>query len=341
MDLKDQGDESTARRMPARRDWRALDPQAIQRQPFRLRDNKVRLEDYGRSLTGPARSVWKGWLDSLPNVLAAADLRQLVGRLRECRDQRRAILWLLGGHVIKTGVAPYLIDLYGHGFASAVAMNGAAAIHDVEIALFGRTSEDVARNLADGSFGMAAETGDFFFTAYRAAVDAGCGMGEGIARHLEAVGAPHRQDSLLHAAWRGDIPCTVHVAIGTDIIHQQPGVDGAHIGTLTYRDFLIFAEAVTRLDPEGAVINVGSAVLMPEVFLKALTMARNLGHRPRRLTTANLDMMQHYRPRQNVLARPTSFGGEAIALTGHHEIMIPLLHALLRFDGEEERVDEP
>jgi hypothetical protein len=236
---------------------------------------------------------------------------------------------MLGGHVVKTGLTPYLNDLMERGFVTALALNGSASIHDVEIALFGKTSENVAQNLEDGRFGMVAETGDFFFTAYREAIQEGCGMGEGIARHLVRTEAPHLEASLVHTAWRLDIPCTVHVAIGCDILHQQPGADGAVIGELTMRDFRILAEVARSLEPEGVVVNLGSAVVMPEVFLKVFTMARNLGCRPKRLTAVNLDMIQHYRPRENVLSRPTAWGGESIPLTGHHEIMIPLLHALL------------
>jgi len=309
------------------RNWPQIEVNKIRRLPFRERDNKVSVNDFGHP---DQASDWTGWLASLPRVLAAADLRLLVDRLLAARQRQHTIIWMLGGHVVKTGLAPYLNDLMASGFISVLAMNGSASIHDVEIALFGKTSEDVAKNLADGSFGMVAETGDFFQTAYATAQASGCGMGEGIARHLERQQAPHREASMIHTAWRLEVPCTVHVALGCDILHQHPGADGAAIGELTMHDFRILAEATRALEPEGVVVNLGSAVVMPEVFLKAYTMARNLGCRPRRLTTVNLDMIQHYRPRENVLYRPTTWGGEAIPLTGHHEIMIPLLHALLR-----------
>lgn len=327
---------------PSLRGWPQLDTGGLRRLPFQSRLNKVSLDDFGRPVVGGAGADgWRDWLDGLPNLLAANGLRLLVERLQEARRDRRTILWLLGGHVVKTGLAPYLIDLMARGYMTAVAMNGSASIHDVETALFGSTSEDVARNLEDGSFGMVAETGDFFFAAYRAAVADGCGMGEGIARRLERVGAPHRAASIVHAAWRMRLPCTVHVAVGADIIHQQPGADGAAIGELTMRDFRILAEITRSLAPEGVVINLGSAVVMPEVFLKAYTMARNLGCRPRRLTAANLDMIQHYRPRENVLQRPTAWGGDAISLTGHHEIMVPLLQALLAAADAPDRAEGP
>jgi len=313
-----------------RRRWPEADLGGVSRLPFRARLNKVTVGDFGAPAgeTG-AGGAFTRWLDALPRQLAAQNLRLLVSRLREARREGRVILWLLGGHVVKTGVAPYLIDLMRRGYVTALAVNGSLSIHDAEVALFGRTSEDVARNLEDGSFGMVAETGDFFFAAYRDAVTDGCGMGEGVARALERAGAPHRAASLLHAAWSLDIPCTVHVALGTDILHQQPGADGAAIGELSLRDFRILAGVAQRFAPEAVVVNLGSAVVMPEVFLKAYTVARNLGCRPQRLTTANLDMLQHYRPRENVLQRPTAWGGDAIPLTGHHELLVPLLQALL------------
>lgn len=315
-----------------RRGWPAIDETRLVRRPFAERDNKVSVDDFGRPDAAGGGFVRDAWLDSLPRILAADGLRRLVARLREARRDGRTIIWMLGGHVVKTGLTPYLIDLMRTGHLTAVAMNGSASIHDVEAALFGRTSEDVARNLEDGSFGMVAETGDFFREAYAAAVRDGVGMGEGIARHLERVGAPHRATSVVHAAWKADVPCTVHVAVGCDILHQHPGMDGAAIGELTFRDFRILAETTRSLAPVGVVVNLGSAVVMPEVFLKAYTMARNLGCRPEHLTTANLDMIQHYRPRENVLSRPTAWGGEAIPLIGHHEIMVPLLHAILTGD---------
>ena len=313
--------------LPPPRRWEEIETGALRRLPFEERDSKVGLEHLGRPAAG--LGGWGAWLDSLPRLLAADGLRLLVRRLHRTRREGGTILWMLGGHVAKTGLGPHLDDLMARGFVGALAMNGSAAIHDAELALFGATSEDVARNLEDGRFGMVRETGDFFFAAYERAGQEGCGMGEGIARELERRAAPHRGLSLVHAAWRHGLPCTVHVAMGCDILHQQPGADGAVIGELTMRDFRILAQVTRGLAPEGVVINLGSAVVMPEVFLKAYTMARNLGCRPRRLTTANLDMLQHYRPRQNVLGRPTAWGGEAIPLTGHHEIMVPLLHALL------------
>lgn len=323
---------------PPRRAWPEADLGAVRRLPFSARLNKVSREDFARpAAAGDGGGAWARWLDGLPRLLAADKLRLLVARLREARRDGRTILWLLGGHVIKTGLAPVLLDLVDRGYASAIAMNGSAAIHDVEVALFGRTSEDVGRNLEDGSFGMVAETGDFFFTAYREALAAGCGMGEGVARALAAAAPPHLEASLVHGAWRRGRPVTVHVAVGTDIIHQQPGADGAAIGELTMRDFRILAEVTRGLAPVGVVVNLGSAVVMPEVFLKAYTVARNLGCRPRQLTTANLDMLQHYRPRENVLQRPTAWGGDAVPLTGHHELMLPLLQAILADLDDAER----
>jgi len=215
--------------LPPVRGWPEIDRDRLELLPFRQRDNKVGLADFGRPGSGapePA-GVWNRWLDSLLRVLAADRLRLLVQRLQEARRDGRTIIWMLGGHVVKTGLAPYLCDLMERGFITAVAMNGSASIHDVEIALFGKTSEDVAKNLEDGSFGMAAETGEFFFAAYAQARREGCGMGEGVARHLERSAAPNRGASILHAAWRLEVPSTVHVAMGCDILHQQPGAEGA------------------------------------------------------------------------------------------------------------------
>ncbi|MFH1844163.1 MAG: hypothetical protein ABIF77_13230 [bacterium] len=326
--MKKRDADSPGQDLPLRQ-WTEIDVDAITRIPFNERDNKVSMAEFGQTLPVDTPPDWLAWLDSLPRLLAADKLRRLVERLVTVKTAGGTIIWMLGGHVIKTGLAPYLNDLMARGFITTLAMNGSASIHDVEIALFGRTSENVARNLEDGSFGMVRETGDFFGEAYRRAAADGCGMGEGVARHLARTEAPFRERSILHTAWRLDIPCTVHVAVGCDILHQQPGISGDLIGQLSLRDFRILAERTRHLAPAGVVVNLGSAVVMPEVFLKAYTMARNLGCRPEHLTTANLDMIQHYRPRENVLSRPTAWGGEAIPLTGHHEIMIPLLHVLL------------
>ncbi|HVF40666.1 MAG TPA: hypothetical protein VM939_12270 [Gemmatimonadaceae bacterium] len=233
---------------------------------------------------------------------------------------------MLGGHIVKTGVAPVLIDLMNRRVITHVAMNGSGAIHDYEIARFGATSEDVARGLVDGTFGMAEETGRGMNEAFTAGMQNGWGMGEAVARALESEELAHPEMSLLLAAQRLGIPCTVHAALGAEIIHQHPAADGAAIGDTSHRDFRRLAASLPGLHDGGVALNFGSAVIMPEVFLKALTIARNLHDRkPVNFTTCDLDMQRHYRPRMNVVIRPTNAGGTGYEITGHHEIMVPLL----------------
>jgi len=261
----------------------------------------------------------------LPDVLAGRVLRQIIAAVLASHRAGRPVVLLLGAHVVKVGVQPYLVPLIERGIVRHVAFHGAGAIHDVEVALFGQTSEDVEANLASGAFGMVRETPEFF---HRAAADGrarGEGLGEALGRALEGAGAPHAQHSLLAAGRKAGIPVTVHVALGTDTIHTHPAADGAALGETSLRDFRILAH--TLLEARGAtVLNLGSAVILPEVFLKALTVAVNLGASLEGLTTVNLDQIQHYRPRVNVLERPTrGAGARGLALTGHHEILIPLL----------------
>jgi hypothetical protein len=254
-----------------------------------------------------------------------------VDAIASARKKQRAILWGLGGHTIKCGLAPVLIDLMRRGYATGFAMNGSAAIHDFEIALAGHTSEDVEAVLPDGRFGAAEETGREMNRAIAAGDREGLGMGEALGRWLELTAAPvHAQSSLVLAAYRNGTPATVHVAIGTDTPHTHPAADGAAIGSASHRDFRLFCAYVTDLNDGGVYLNVGSAVVMPEVFLKAISAARNLGHPLAGFTTANFDFLQHYRPRVNVVERPhAQSGGAGYAVTGHHEIMIPLLAAAL------------
>jgi hypothetical protein len=280
-----------------------------------------------RSMVGKTGEGFVNWLDNLPDILAAKGLRDLVGALQVASERSRPAIWLLGGHVVKTGVTPYLIRFLEQGYASVLAMNGAVAIHDVEMALYGATSEDVAENLKDGSFGMIAETSDFFCAALEEGKREGLGLGEVLGRRL--AGLESADLSLLAATWRLGRPATVHVSLGADIIHQHPEIHETDLGDLSLKDFRILVACLGELDRESVVVNLGSAVMGPEVFLKALTVARNLGSEASGFTACNMDMIQHYRPARNILHRPTAGGGKAIALTGHHEIMIPLLDALL------------
>jgi hypothetical protein len=272
-----------------------------------------------------------GWLDSLPRILAADAFRAVVAALIAARAKRRAIIWGMGGHVIKCGLAPVLIDLMRRGYATVFAMNGSAAIHDFEIALAGHTSEDVEAVLPDGRFGAAEETGREMNRAISGGAAEGLGMGESLGRWLELIApAKHAPSSLLMQAYANGTPVTVHVAIGTDTPHTHPAVDAAAIGSASHRDFRLLAAHVADLNDGGVYLNVGSAVVLPEVFLKAVSSVRNLGHPLADFTTANFDFLQHYRPRMNVVERPhAASGGAGYAITGHHELMIPLLAAAL------------
>jgi hypothetical protein len=305
--------------------YREIDLGPVRTVSIANRPCKVEVSQFGRPAALPGAADWLG---RLPDLLAARDLTRLVSALRAARAGRRPIVFMLGGHVMKCGVSPYLVDLLRRGYATHLASNGSLSIHDVEVSLFGRTSEDVADTLEKGVFGMVRETPEFMFRAFAAGVGRGEGMGECLGRALLEEGAPHAEASLLAQAYAAGVPFTVHVSLGGDILHQHPGADGAALGTLSLRDFRILAATLLGLEG-GVVVNLGSAVVMPEVFLKALTVARNLGGATRDFTAANLDMIQHYRPAENVLRRPTQSGGQGLAITGHHEILVPLLHALL------------
>jgi hypothetical protein len=286
------------------------------------RPTRVRVEDYARPV--PAQAA-RALLDALPDQLAAASLRELVTRIVAAHRAGRPVLVMCGGHVVKVGVPPCLIELMARGVITHLAMNGAAAIHDVEIARQGRTSEDVEAHLHAGTFGMVDETGDFMNDAMAEGRARSEGLGECWGRALAESDPPHLAVSLLGRAWQLRVPATVHVAIGTDTIHHHPRCDGAALGETTLRDFRILAAALARA--RGAVVlNLGSAVILPEVFLKALAVARNLGADLSELTTANFDQIQHYRPRVNLVERPTrSPGSRGYSFTGHHEILVPLL----------------
>jgi len=276
---------------------------------------------------GPDRS-FHAFLESLPDVLAARDLRTTAGAVAAAARSKRGVVLLLGGHVVKVGLGPLVADWIRRGIVTHVAMNGAAAIHDFELAAFGGTSEDVAAGLGDGTFGMAEETGREMNAAISVAARGNLGMGEGLARHLAALPERPGEDvSVLLACLRHDVPVTVHTAVGAEIIHQHPTADGAAMGATSHRDFLRLAGSLPAIDQGGVVMNWGSAVIMPEVFLKALTIARNLdGGKPTHFLAADFDMQRHYRPRVNVVQRPTLAGGTGIQLTGHHELMFPLLY---------------
>lgn len=268
-------------------------------------------------------------LDGLPDILKAADLKAVARAVVAAKRARRPVIAMIGGHVIKTGCATILAELVERGFITHLASNGSAAIHDTELARFGHTSEDVAEQLADGSFGMAADTAALVNEAADRAARDELGFGEAVGAMLVEENGPYLERALLARCAKLGVPYTLHVALGTDIVHQHPGASGASIGEASMRDFRIFAATVAGLGDGGVVLNLGSSVIMPEVFLKALAVARNLGHRVVDFTTADFDMLQHYRPVVNVVKRPVLPGGRGYSITGHHEIMIPLLAAAI------------
>lgn len=272
---------------------------------------------------------FQGFIDSLPEILAAKDFREIVQRLIKARQGERVIIWGMGAHVIKVGLSPILIDLMEQGFITCLALNGAGVIHDVEMALMGSTSEDVAAELDSGDFGMSGETASFINGAVARGVKAGYGFGESIGRALLASKFPYVKESIIAAACSRNIPVTVHVAMGTDIIHMHPSCDGAAFGEGSHRDFRLLTDVVGSLQG-GAYLNVGSSVILPEVFLKALNVARNLGNKVNNFTTVTMDFIRHYRPMTNVVQRPVMKGGKGFVLVGHHEIMVPLLAAALK-----------
>jgi hypothetical protein len=308
---------------------RPLDLEGLKTVSIHDRGGKVRIEHFAR-----AHRQGEGvlaLLDSFPRLLAADSLRGVAQALLAAREANKQIIWGFGGHVVKCGLAPVLIDLMQRRFATAFAVNGSAAIHDFEIAIAGYTSEDVEAVLPDGRFGSAEETGREMNTAIAEGDREGLGMGEALGRRLEGLARPEfRDSSFLLAAYRASVPVTVHVAIGTDTPHTHPAAEGAAIGSASHRDFRLFSSIVRGLDGGGAYLNIGSAVVMPEVFLKAVSLVRNLGHPLANFTTVNFDFLQHYRPKVNVVERPhANAGGRGYSITGHHEIMVPLLAAVL------------
>src|SRR5215467_12594409 len=304
--------------------------------PLGSRKSKVSLPSFARPPA--ANRSLTAWLDTLPDILAAEDLRALLASIHGAKRAGRAILWGLGGHVIKTGLGPVLAGLMNRGFVTGIALNGAGLVHDFEVALCGQTSEDVEAGLGQGKFGMATETGLFLNQIASTAAFSGIGYGEAAGKFLVSrrLEPRHAQASLLCNAYQRKIPVTVHLAIGTDIPHMHPAADGAALGAASHHDFRLFCSLVKGMHPGGVYLNWGSAVLLPEVFLKAVSVVRNLGVPLLPITTANFDFIQHYRPLQNVVKRPTAAekgrasAAKGYAITGHHEIMLPLVAAALR-----------
>lgn len=306
--------------------------------PIATRTFKVAVDDFAEPPSGD--DSFKRFWDGLPAILAAGAIKRVVASIHRARRLGKPVVVAFGAHVLKTGLSPILIDLVRRGFVTALATNGASGIHDFEIAFHGRTSEDVGSVLADGEFGMSRETGVGVFKALELGREEGWGYGRSLGEFLLASRYPHRELSLFAEAARARIPLTVHVAVGTDTLAQHPGMDGALVGELSYRDFLTIRDVVAQLGGGGVWINAGSAVILPEVFLKALSMARNLGHDVRDFTTVDLDMIRHYRPHENVLKRPVLAGGASYAITGHHELTLPLIAQALVLGLESDQASE-
>jgi len=317
------GRRAKGRAVPTRP--RPLGLAKVRTYPLAARRSKVSASDFARPHEHGSRL--SEFLARLPRILAGKDLRDLAAEILRARSLGKPILWGMGAHLMKVGLSPILIDLMERGFVTGLALNGAGIVHDFELALVGQTSEDVDEALGSGRFGMARETGG---ELNRAIARGGRkGLGEAVGEYIERSRPPFLEISLLAAAWRLGVPATVHVALGTDIVHMHPACDPGAVGRATHLDFRLFAAQVARLGGGGVYLNVGSAVLLPEVFLKAVTLARNLGHDLDDFATANLDFIQSYRARTNVVSRPTRGAGRGYSLTGHHEILVPLLAAAL------------
>jgi len=307
---------------------RPLELDGVKTYPLASRPSKVSLDDFARPTSED--SSLKDFLASLPNILAVQSLREIAVRMRRARELQKPIIWGIGGHVVKTGLAPLIIDLMKRGFVNAIAANGSVLVHDAEIAMVGSTSEDVDATLGEGAFGGADETGKLLNRAAQEGAQEGIGLGEATGRALLALSPRHADYSLLCATYHACVPFTAHLTIGGDIGHFHPQADGAALGATTHTDFRLLSELVRRMDSGGVYLNVGSAVTLPEVFLKAVTLVRNLGNPLTGITTANFDFIQSYRPLTNVVRRPTADGaGKGFSITGHHELTLPLLAAEL------------
>ncbi len=304
-----------------------LNLKQLRRYSVTERPSKVAKDSFAKIT--PAGSSFRTFIQNLPRILAADKFQRLVEAVATAHRRKKTVLVMMGAHVLKVGLSPLIVDLIERKVITAVAMTGSGIIHDFELAYQGQTSEEVLEALADGSFGMARETADLLNGAIVEGAKREAGIGESVGRMIEEKKLRYRNLSVFAAAYRNKVPATVHVAIGADIIHQHPSCDGAALGKGSLADFHRLAQVVSGIGEGAVVINIGSAVILPEVFLKAVSISRNLGRPVKDFTAANLDMIQHYRPHQNVLSRPTALGGQAIAITGHHELTVPLLHAAI------------
>lgn len=303
-----------------------IDLNAIETYELASRPSKVTLKDFASPIRD--NDTLSAFLRGLPNILAVQSLREVAERVRRARKLGKPIIWGIGGHVIKTGVSPLIIDLMRQGFVTGIASNGSVLVHDSEIALVGFTSEDVDATLGKGDFGAARETGELLNSAAKAGHRDSLGLGEAMGRELTALDPPHKDLSLIFQAYAAKVPFTAHLTIGADIGHFHASCDGAVLGATSHTDFRLFCSIVKEMNGGGVYLNYGSAVVMPEIFLKAVTVVRNLGHQVQDITTANFDFVQRYRPMTNVVHRPTANGaGRGFSITGHHELTLPLLAA--------------
>ncbi|MDO8447003.1 MAG: hypothetical protein Q7T53_13065 [Deltaproteobacteria bacterium] len=310
-----------------KKSFKPIDLKNVETYSIKQRKSKVDVKDLGRPYEKGLS--FKEFIETLPNILAARDIKEVADRIVEAYKGEKVVAVGMGAHVIKVGLGPVIIDLMEQGIITSVSMNGAGIIHDSELAMIGQTSEDVAAELKGGAFGMAEETGRILNEAVKDGVKNGYGIGRSVGERLLKEEFPYNGKSILAAGARLGIPVTVHVAVGTDIIHMSPHCSGAAVGEGSHTDFRLFSSVVSKLEG-GVYLNIGSAVILPEVFLKALTLVRNLGHEVNNFTTVNMDFIQGYRPLTNVCKRPTMTGGRGYSLTGHHEIMVPLLAAMLK-----------
>lgn len=308
--------------------YKEIDMSKIKASSIQNRKSKISAVQLAQCVD--ANSSFLTFYESLPSTLASRDLRELVGHVAQAVLKKKPVLWMMGAHVIKVGLSPVIIDLMKNGLIQGIAFNGAGAIHDVELAYFGVTSEDVAASLNDGSFGMVSETAELLNDTVRESQNEGLGFGEALGKRISEENPKYGRLSILGQAYQMNIPVTVHVALGTDIVHQHPSADGESIGALSLRDFRIWCGLVSQLNEGGVAMVIGSSVILPEVFLKALTVARNVQGPVQQFITANFDMIRHYRPRVNVVERPTLQAGKGYTFVGHHEIMIPLLAAAVK-----------
>ena len=309
-------------------DLEPIDLVRINTYELATRPSKVTVEDFA---VAPATGETLGeFLDKLPNVLAVRSMREIAGRIRRAKELNKPVIWGIGGHVIKTGLAPLMVDLMQRGFVTAIAANGSVLVHDSEIALAGFTSEDVDATLGSGDFGAARETGEILNAAAKKAQAGRIGLGEAMGHEVTVLSPKHANVSLICQAYLNKVPFTAHLAIGADIGHFHPNADGAALGEASHTDFRLLCSLVKEMDGGGVYLNFGSAVVLPEVFLKAITVVRNLGGDLNDITTANFDFIQHYRPMTNVVKRPTANGaGKGYSVTGHHELTLPLLAAMI------------